>query len=102
MKKTIILACLLCLGASDQPRRHAVVILQSTPAFTRLNPASYQYSGMSILCSSSSSNAPVFEPATFNQDGTITPSMPIAEALAQLLDQGYRLQFNDGKIIAIK
>lgn len=99
---TWFIPLLLTLAASDSPRQHSVVLLTPTPLFTRLNPSSYNYGGISILSCSSSTNAPSFPAAIFNQDGTVTQSIPIAQALADLLNQGYKLQFHDNLIVAIK
>jgi len=89
-------------SSGNGPQSHSVVILKGTPAFTRLNPSQYQWSGITAFSASSSSNAPVFESCTFNSDGTIVPSLPLAEAVAQLLDQGYRIQWVGEQVIATK
>ena len=89
------LVAALAIGAGSPERKHSVVILRGVPAFHRLNDHQYNWDGITVFCSSSSSNAPTYTPATFESDGTINGSESLAEAIASLLDQGYRIERRD-------
>jgi len=92
MKRNILLVALLALvgvAASDGPRRHEAVLLWgSQNGFS--SGAQYTYDGALVEISSSSAGAPVFP--QYGQGKSLTQ---IAEAIAQLRDQGYTIKVSE-------
>lgn len=82
-------------GHPDHPERRGAVVIQGYQVM-RYDTDGHVYTGIGVYCSSSSSNAPVFPPAKFYNDGTSGPVYPLAEAIAQLLDAGYHIEKTDG------
>lgn len=93
----LALALLVSGGQAQQQERHKhqVVVLWAAqnggPVFIN-GQYHYAYDGARVYCSSSSSNAPVF-PQQFGD--YIGGGTQIADALAQLLDEGYRMVGQD-------
>lgn len=75
------------------------VILQGFQVFDR-NPSdgTYIYTGIGVYCSSSSSNAPTFPAPTF---GITMPhnAKPMAEAIAESMNQGFRVDKFDSQTL---
>lgn len=82
--------------ANPQPARREVVILQGTPGFVRLTPSTFIQPDVVIITSSSSAGAPQFPPYIHGSDpnNNITGTS-VAEAIAQLLSLGYRIEKAD-------
>lgn len=83
----------LCLGAGEQQRKHECVILRGSEAgygvpATKTNAYYYQYAGVLIYCSDSSAGAPQYPQMAIGQ-GTVLK--PMAEAIAELMDEGYHI-----------
>ncbi len=76
-----------------QNTRREVVILQSENTYIRLD-AGYTLSGIVVCNSSSSDGSPKFPHLVYGD--TNSPTIPVAEAIASLITQGYRLEKSEG------
>jgi len=100
---TTLAAALTFAATSYNPHR-AVVVLRANMDSYRINQGlggpgnGFGYSGMSVYCSSSSSNAPVFPQSFYYDSGPIpnTPPLPkrvdLADAIQQCLSEGFKIQ----------
>jgi len=84
--------------ATQPPQPRACVILQSKQIIQQ-TPNGPVYVGIGVYCSSSSSNAPRFDPGAFDQSGNSQPLWPLAEAIAQCLEAGFHIESTDPLIL---
>ncbi len=98
--KLLLLTALLaavCLGATEQQRRHETVFIWSDLDGANY-PGSdgqvhYQYQGATITASSSSDGAPTFPQRSYGVNQTNL--VQVAEAVAQLRNQGYQIKVSE-------
>jgi len=91
-------------AAADRTPTHDVVVIQSASVGLSLNDTNgytYQYDGLVIFNSSSSTGAPVFPQGTVPTRYALTNT---ADGIALLLDQGFRgpTELKDGSLIFIR
>lgn len=86
-KLAIAICCIAALAvvASTKIQKHEVVILKGTTS-----SQGGLYTGLDVYCSSSSAGAPKFPHAP--SAGPATNLVPMAEAIAALLDEGYAIE----------
>lgn len=82
--------------AAPPPQQRGVVILQGYQLHQALGNNQSQYIGIGVYCSSSSSGAPQFPGPVI---GTTQQPISMAEAMAQLLAEGYHFDKIDGLVV---
>lgn len=93
--KLMMMGCILLAAlaiAATNTRKHEAVILKGYTRGTQIQvngQYTLQYEGIDVYLSSSSAGAPKFPQATVA--GTVQ-TVPMAEAIAQLLDSGYEIK----------
>ena len=113
--KVAILACLiaaLTIGATTQiNRKHECVVLIATQIGSNpQNPdgsySGYRYDDIVIYSSSSSSGAPKFPKAVNLPTGGLVGDggdlVSLSEAIAQLMELGYRVQFTSANGLTVR
>lgn len=83
-------------ATQPKPRRE-VVILQGYQISTE-SGSGLHYKDIGVICSSSSAGAPVFPGPVFS-NGITPPMVPLAEAMAQLMSLGFRIDKIDGHLV---
>ena len=91
----LIIGLAAALSSRSVPNRNdnerACVILTGWQVQQHYGPGSYSYTDVGLYCSSSSSNAPQFPAPIFTESG-VSNVYPMAEAIAQLLNQGFHVE----------
>ncbi len=93
---TLSLIAILGIAAGSLPRKHEVVLLRGNVS-GHSTSTGYEYGGIDVYVSSSSSGAPTFPQMNVQVP---VPLTPMAEAIAQLMDAGYEIVISPDGLIA--